>query len=395
MLEVAQKKIGDLKANNTGRQSRGSMHSSDDDDKSKIAYLEQQIGHLEDQLVESRLESSKIKTELVSERSANEIKISEMQSKLNEFEEERVIGSGSTKLPGMKTKLELSWQKEREDQQRLLQETSTLARDLRQTLFEVERERDKERLESKRKLDQIKRATEEEMEEGRKKIAELQCDLLELRDVHAKLRTSNEKLRREVSLIQKLEYFLKINLFKFHFNFQRERYEKELIKRRMEADGGDRKVGALLQTVDELVKIAPDLKLGSSGGSSRGSSGYDNNLRPEQPNVRRSPSPTLSTSQITSVLARLAEASEELRKFQRLNEDEQERSRIRRGNLRRAASQENDHHGSTSSVASAAGSQRGSGRLSRNSSNNGSLIRKSLSLDHSIQRDQVCFERKR
>ncbi|KAH8393778.1 hypothetical protein KR200_011726 [Drosophila serrata] len=387
MLEVAQKKIGDLKANNTGRQSRGSMHSSDDDDKSKIAYLEQQIGHLEDQLVESRLESSKIKTELVSERSANEIKISEMQSKLNEFEEERVIGSGSTKLPGMKTKLELSWQKEREDQQRLLQETSTLARDLRQTLFEVERERDKERLESKRKLDQIKRATEEEMEEGRKKIAELQCDLLELRDVHAKLRTSNEKLRREV---RRLVESLKYKHLTGRFPFQRERYEKELIKRRMEADGGDRKVGALLQTVDELVKIAPDLKMVGTGGSARGGSGYDKNLRPEQPDVRRSrsPSPTLSSSQITSVLARLAEASEELRKFQRLNEDEQERSRIRRGNLRRAASQENDHHGSTSSVASAAGSQRGGNRVSRNSSNNGSLIRKSLSLDHSIQRDQ-------
>ncbi|EDW03674.1 GH11364 [Drosophila grimshawi] len=365
MLEVAQKKIGDLKANNTGRQSRSSIHSSDDDDKSKIAYLEQQIGHLEDQLVESRLESSKVKTELVSERSANEIKISEMQSKLNEFEEERVIGSGSTKLPGMKTKLELSWQKEREDQQRLLQETSTLARDLRQTLFEVERERDKERLESKRKLDQTKRSTEEEMEEGRKKIAELQCDLLELRDVHAKLRTSNEKLRRE-----------------------RERYEKELIKRRMEQDGGERKVGALLQTVDELVKIAPDLKIvGSSSG--RSPSYGENQLRPEQANVRRSrsPSPVLTNTQITNVLARLAEASEELRKFQRVNEDEQERNRIRRSNLRRAASQENDPHGSQSSVASAAGSQRG-GRLSRNSSNNGSLIRKSLSLDHSIQRDQ-------
>ncbi|KAH8263745.1 hypothetical protein KR044_013373 [Drosophila immigrans] len=369
MLEVAQKKIGDLKANNTGRQSRSSMHSSDDDDKSKIAYLEQQIGHLEDQLVESRLESSKVKTELVSERSANEIKISEMQSKLNEFEEERVIGSGSTKLPGMKTKLELSWQKEREDQQRLLQETSTLARDLRQTLFEVERERDKERLESKRKLDQTKRSTEEEMEEGRKKIAELQCDLLELRDVHAKLRTSNEKLRRE-----------------------RERYEKELIKRRMEQDGGERKVGALLQTVDELVKIAPDLKIVGGASSARSaSSNYSeqHSLRPEQANVgrARSPSPTLSSSQITSVLARLAEASEELRKFQRISEDEQERSRVRRGNLRRAASQENDHHGSTSSVASGAGSQRGGGRISRNSSN-GSLIRKSLSLDHSIQRDQ-------
>lgn len=33
--------------------------------------------------------------------------------------------------------MELAWQKEREDQQRLLQETSTLARDLRQTLYEV------------------------------------------------------------------------------------------------------------------------------------------------------------------------------------------------------------------------------------------------------------------
>lgn len=33
--------------------------------------------------------------------------------------------------------MELAWQKEREEQQRLLQETSTLARDLRQTLYEV------------------------------------------------------------------------------------------------------------------------------------------------------------------------------------------------------------------------------------------------------------------
>ncbi|XP_036321036.1 myosin-7B isoform X1 [Rhagoletis pomonella] len=369
LLESAQKKIGDLKASSTGRQSRGSMHSSDDDDKSKIAYLEQQIGCLEDQLVEARLEVSKVKTELVSERSANEIKISEMQSKLNEFEEERVIGSGRTKIPGMKTKLELSWQKEREDQQRLLQETSTLARDLRQTLFEVERERDKERLESKRRLDQLKRSTEEEMEEGRRKIAELQCDLLELRDVHAKLRTSNEKLRRE-----------------------RERYEKELVKRRMEQDGGERKVGALLQTVDELVKIAPDLKIASA--SSRSSSSSGNTLRPEQAGTARqrsrSPSPNsaLNNMQITNVLARLAEASEELRKFQRLNEDENERTRMRRSNLRRAASQENDPHGSQSSVASAAGSTRNGARLTRTSPHNGSLIRKSLSLDHSIQKDQ-------
>lgn len=284
-----------------------------------------------------------------------------MQSKLNEFEEERVIGSGRTKIPGMKTKLELSWQKEREDQQRLLQETSTLARDLRQTLFEVERERDKERLEAKRRLDQLKRTNEEEMEEGRRKIAELQCDLLELRDVHAKLRTSNEKLRRE-----------------------RERYEKELIKRRMEQEGGERKLGALLHTVDELVKIAPDLMMGRTPST-------PNDLRPEPvtPKRSRSPSPSMNTSNIGSVLARLAEASEEVRKFQRISEEEHERSRMRRGNLRRAASQENDPHGSQSSVASAGGSSHRNGSKLSRSGHNGSLIRKSLSLDQTIQPDQV------
>lgn len=66
--------------------------------------------------------------------------------------------------------MELAWAKEREDQQRLLQETSTLARDLRQTLFEVERERDKERLEAKRRQETMKRSTDEETEENRKKI---------------------------------------------------------------------------------------------------------------------------------------------------------------------------------------------------------------------------------
>lgn len=136
LLEAAQKSIGELK-NNNGRISRSSLNSGDEDDKSKILLLEQQVGCLEDELCEARLETSKIKTELVSEKSVAEIKISEMQSKLNEYEEDRLINSGRTKIVGMKTKLELSWQKEREDQQRILQETSTLARDLRQTLFEV------------------------------------------------------------------------------------------------------------------------------------------------------------------------------------------------------------------------------------------------------------------
>lgn len=207
LLEGAQKTISDLKQNRKSIQSISS--SGDEDDKSKIAVLEQQVGCLEDELSEARLATSKLRTELVSEKSAADVKISELTSRLNEYEEERLLGSGRTRLSSTKTRLELSWQKEREEQQRLVQETATLARDLRQTLFEVERERDKERLEAKRKTEQIKKSTEEELEEGRRKISELQSDLLELRDVHAKLRTANEKLRRD-----------------------RDRYEKEALKRK-------------------------------------------------------------------------------------------------------------------------------------------------------------------
>ena len=236
LLEAAQKNIGELKQN---RKSYTSTSSGDEDDKSKIQYLEQQVGCLEDELSESRLEASKLRTEMISEKSAFEIKISEMQSKMNEYEEERILSS--SKVPGTKSRLELTWQKEREEQQRLLSETSTLARDLRQTLFEVERERDKERLESRRKVEQIKKATEEELEEGRRKISELQSDLLELRDAHAKLRTANEKLRRDRD------------------RYDRERESGSSSKRRLE-QVGEKKVGALLQTVDELVKIAPDLQ---------------------------------------------------------------------------------------------------------------------------------------
>lgn len=198
---------------------------------------------MEDELSEARLESSKLKTELVSERTTWEVKISELQSRVNELEEDKILGSGRTKIAGLRTRMELAWQKEREEQQRLLQETATLARDLRQTLFEVERERDKERLEAKRKLEQLKKTTEEDQDENRRKLTELQCDLLELRDAHAKLRTTNEKLRRE-----------------------KERHEKEREELRLVVNGkrradleDERRIAALIDQVENLTHLAPEL----------------------------------------------------------------------------------------------------------------------------------------
>ncbi|XP_065081064.1 myosin-11 isoform X2 [Ochlerotatus camptorhynchus] len=366
LVEAAQKQIGDMKAN---RRSLASVTSSsgDDDDKSKIIGLEQQIGCLEDELSEARLEASKVRTELISELSASEIKISEMQSKINELEEEKIISGGKSKVPGTKTRLELSWQKEREDLQRLVQETSTLARDLRQTLFEVERERDKEKLESKRKIDQNKKTTEEEIEEGRRKVTELQSDLLELRDAHAKLRTANEKLRRD-----------------------RERSEREresATRRRLEIEG-DRRIGALLQTVDELVRMAPELQRSSARHepttttTSTGKTITANAPIPTPPMRHKSPSPgpggaTPQSPTITAVLTRLAEASDDLRRYQRMCDEDKDRERIRRGGMRRAASQETDSIEGHSS--------RPVMRINRNG---GSLYKKSLSLDQSLQIEQ-------
>lgn len=63
-----------------------------------------------------------------------------------------------------------------------------------------------------------------------------------------------------------------------------------------------------------------------------------------------------------------------MRKYQRICEDDRERDKLRRGGMRRAASTENDTPDMPRH------------RISRSS--NGSLIRKSLSLDQSMQHEQ-------
>jgi hypothetical protein len=93
--------------------------------------------------------------------------------------------------------MELAWQKERESQKKLINELNTMSRDLKSTLLEVEKEKERDRLDSKRKIEAMKRAFDEEQDDTKKQITDLQYDLLELRDAHAKLRTTNEKLRRD------------------------------------------------------------------------------------------------------------------------------------------------------------------------------------------------------
>lgn len=328
---------------------------------------------MEDELSEARLESSKLKTELVSERTTWEVKMSELHSRVNELEEEKVLGSGRTKIAGLRTRMELAWQKEREEQQRLLQETATLARDLRQTLFEVERERDKERLEAKRKQEQLKKAQEEEQEENRKKLTELQCDLLELRDAHAKLRTTNEKLRREKDRQEK------------------EREELKLIlhgRRRADLED-ERRVAALIDQVESLMHLAPELF---------GNTPEDPTYTPTPPrrtrgSKSRETSPAVENSlirderkpQVQSTMQRLIDATEELKRFQRLNEEDKDRERIRRAmGMRRATSTEHEN--------AAIESTRMRRGFIRNGTTGSSLHRKSLSLEHTMQNEQNIWK---
>ena len=88
--------------------------------------------------------------------------IAEMHSKMNELEEAALVESGRARIAGTRTKMELAWQKERESQKKLISELSTMSRDLKATLLEVEKEKDREKLESRRKNDTMKSAFEEE-----------------------------------------------------------------------------------------------------------------------------------------------------------------------------------------------------------------------------------------
>merc|ERR1711962_774352 len=164
---------------------------------SKINDMSYQLHVLEDELADAKMEAAKANANSMAQKSNYEIQLAEQNSKINEMEEEALIDSGRARIAGTRTKMELAWQKERESQEKLINELNTMSRDLKGTLLEVEKEKERDRLDSKRKIEAMKRAFDEEQEDTKKQITDLQYDLLELRDAHAKLRTTNEKLRRD------------------------------------------------------------------------------------------------------------------------------------------------------------------------------------------------------
>jgi len=245
------------------------------------------------------MEAAKAQASMMSQKSNYEIQVAELNSKINEMEEESLIDSGRARIAGTRTKMELAWQKERESQKKLINELNTMSRDLKSTLLEVEKEKERDRLDSKRKIEAMKRAFEEEQDDTKKQITDLQYDLLELRDAHAKLRTTNEKLRRD-----------------------KDRSVDDVRaqgKTRSEY-GEEKKVQRLISDMDEFLSVLPKF-LGSDILEKDDKSARSSRLDNEK---------SLAKMEFKTALLRVKETKEELDQLHRITEEEMKR-RSRRG----------------------------------------------------------------
>lgn len=147
---------------------------------------------------------------------------------------------------------------------------------------------------------------------------------------------------------------------------------------------GDNKIKSLLQTIDEIIKVAPDIVPNSIMKKAPSPSPPLPRLAKQRSSERnRSPSPSVNVIQISTLLARLAETSEEVRRFQRQCDDEREREKSRRYGMRRAQSTETDTPDMQRPPTQ---------RLSKSQTHNGSLYRKSLSFDQSVNNEQKMWK---
>ena len=315
--------------NRSGRTSGGDEVS---EYKSKVSDLQYQIHALEDELAEAKLESSKSSAQAMAQKSSLEIQIAELNSKMNEMEEENLIDSGRARIAGTRTKMELAWQKERESQKKLINELNTMARDLKSTLLEVEKERDRERLEGRRKLTAMKGAYDEENDDTKKQITDLQYDLLELRDAHAKLRTTNEKLRRDKEKFERerdeFRYMVRYQLLSLMITF--------LIKISLQAkersrteQGEEKKVGRLLKDMEDFLNACPQI-LGEGALKPTGDIAVPTRLDAS------------AKTNFKNLLMKISDSRSELDAIHKMNEEERERVSARRAMMKRTGSVETE-----------------------------------------------------
>lgn len=169
----------------------------------EVEDLNSQLRALRTDLEGSLLENRNLKIQHGTERSSWQIQIAEYRTQINQLEERILLDTRGATRSYAKTRIELAWDKERQENQRLLQETQKFIQELRDKLIGTESLREKERDEAHKQLMELKVSMDRDNIGTQQKISELQFDLLALKEAHARLRSQNERLRRERAIVDK------------------------------------------------------------------------------------------------------------------------------------------------------------------------------------------------
>lgn len=168
----------------------------------EVEDLNSQLRTIRSDLEGALLENRNLKIQHGTERSSWQIQIAEYKTQMNQLEERILLESRGTTRNYARTKMEIAWDKERQENQRLLQETQRFIQELRDKLVGTESLREKEREEARKQLLELKSGMDKEHVGTQQKIAELHFDLLALKEAHARLKSQNERLRRERATLE-------------------------------------------------------------------------------------------------------------------------------------------------------------------------------------------------
>lgn len=202
-LDEAAREMEQLRAS-SARKERSRGKEAFDAMQKKAEELRAHADDLKNQLEESLTDNRKLRIQMEADKSSWEIQLSNLKSKLNQYEERNILEAsrGSAKLYA-KTRLELAWEKERSDLQKVLGDTQTALADLRQRLLSSEAQREAERETAEKTIQELRKKVEGGQDDVSKDIVELQTDLEELKDTHGRLKTQYDRIRREKERLER------------------------------------------------------------------------------------------------------------------------------------------------------------------------------------------------
>ncbi|XP_074603575.1 uncharacterized protein LOC141857068 [Brevipalpus obovatus] len=327
------------------------------------AAMETLRAHLEQALLENR----NLKIEHASERSSWQIQVAELKTRLNQADEQTLMemSRGSTRSY-TKTRLELAWEKERQEQQKLLAETQKLVEEMKNRAVSLEIAREKERSEARKQLQEMKVLMDKEQEDTQKRIGELQLDLIDLRDSYARIRSQNDRLKRERLASEKEREEFRLRIFA--------------------VISIENKVNDLMEQISQILKMIPEV------GDNNESKSTDSNdptkrVRTRVRNRPLSETPEMNVKELRKLLEDAKSKAEEISRI--LSSKDSDDPIHRSISFRRAISSSDMVPGTSFALTLLRGERGGlmdgrRGPSVRVPPRSKSMAKKSLSLDHNM-----------